>query len=93
MEKEKIDNRPMVKAIATARGWDGARIREVGESFLVPAAMFDKRERRTKDEDGKVVVGEYDPPSWFEAAVEEEVTETRTVSKKDADKKAGKDIG
>lgn len=95
MQNEKaVDTRPLVKVIASAAGWDGARIREAGDTFLVPASVFDKRKRFVIGADNVTRPdGFYDPPSWFEPAVEEQVTETRTVSKREADLKSADNIG
>lgn len=88
--EKKVDNRPPVAVIATARGYHDGKIFEVGDTFKVPASMFDTRVRMTKGAIGPAVEdGEYPAPQWFEEAV----TETETVTKTTAKSKSANDIG
>lgn len=73
------DTRPPVKVIATDRGYDGIQIREVGDTFLVAASVFDKRPRITVVDGEEKQNGFYEDPSWFERCVDEVVAETRSV--------------
>lgn len=53
-----------IRVVATGRGYDGITVREPGDEFDVPAALFDKVPQR--DEKNKVIEGEFKPaPSWI----------------------------
>lgn len=61
-----MEQKKMVRVVATGKGFDGVCVREPDEEFDMPASVFDKRER--KDASGKVVGEPYAAPSWFKAA-------------------------
>lgn len=78
----------MVTVIATGVGHDGLIVRQPGETFQMPASMFDKRPKL--DKDGKPTGEFYPPPSWF---VEAEEVETKTTTVKAKGKKTdGEDL-
>lgn len=80
---KEVDTRAPVQVVATGVGYHNGRMYQVGETFTVPASMFDERVRYEKTPMGPVIeAGVYDPPSWFEEGVPAVAeTEQRLVAK------------
>lgn len=76
----------MVTVIATGAGYDGTQVRKEGDTFQMPASVFEKRPKL--DKDGKPTGEFYPAPTWF---VEAEEVETKTTAVKAKGKKTDGD--
>lgn len=85
-----MQEQKQVQVQATRQGYDGVKVREVGDVFYVDASLFDKRPRFVIENGVKRQDGFYDPPTWIEEVVEVEKIEKTVVPKKT---KKGKDDG
>jgi len=75
-----------IRVIATAQGYDGTSIQEVGNEFDMPDDVFDRRQKLNAD--GEPIANQfYEPPSWFEPV------DKSLKAKVEADRKAARKSG